>query len=71
MSTNRHEELLPSFARRETFFGTNNTDGGAEIAIAGVPLDIGRVVREGQTKNEGCQRNADPQTRQYFQRSGT
>jgi len=37
---------LPTFALRETFFGTDKT-GGAAISLAGVPMDIGTTNRAG------------------------
>ena len=48
---------LPSFAARETFFATDKLEG-AEISIAGVPLDIATTNRAGARDGPAAVRRA-------------
>ena len=59
MSDNdRHSRPLPTFAARETFFGTSNTTPGAAISLAGVPLDIATTNRAGARDGPAAIRRA-------------
>ena len=57
-SKDRHSRPLPTFAARETFFGTNNTTVGAAISLAGVPLDIATTNRAGARDGPAAIRRA-------------
>ena len=48
----------PTFAARETFFGTHNTSPEAPLAIAGVPLDIATTNRAGARDGPAAIRRA-------------
>lgn len=52
------EELLPTFARRETFLGTDKTAPGSAISVAGVPLDIATTNRAGARDGPAAVRRA-------------
>lgn len=58
MSNKRHSRPLPTFAARETFFGTNNMTPGAAISLAGVPLDIATTNRAGARDGPAAIRRA-------------
>jgi agmatinase len=45
-SAGNTSQVQPTFAMRETFFGTDKT-GGAAVSIAGVPFDIATTGRSG------------------------
>jgi len=47
MPVDRHTRPLPTFATRETFMGTENTEPGHAVTVAGVPLDIATTNRAG------------------------
>ncbi|MCH7942530.1 MAG: arginase family protein, partial [Proteobacteria bacterium] len=57
-SNDRHSRPLPTFAVRETFFGTSNTTPGAAISLAGVPLDIATTNRAGARDGPAAIRRA-------------
>ena len=58
MSNDRHGRPLPTFAARETFFGTANTSPDAEFSLAGVPLDIATTNRAGARDGPAAIRRA-------------
>lgn len=62
MPQDRHERPVPTFAQRETFFGTANNKPDAAVAIAGVPLDIGTTNRAGARDGPAAVRRASRMT---------
>ena len=58
MSRKRLERPLPTFAARETFFATDNTDPGAAVSLAGVPFDIATTNRAGARDGPAAIRRA-------------
>ena len=58
MSNERHSRPLPTFAARETFFGTANTSPNAAISLAGVPFDIATTNRAGARDGPAAIRRA-------------
>lgn len=56
-SGRRRDRPLPTFAARETFFGTEKT-ADAEFAIAGIPFDLGTTNRAGARDGPAAVRRA-------------
>ena len=63
MPEDRHTRPLPTFARRETFFGTENiTPAGHAVTIAGIPFDIATTNRAGTRDGPAAIRRASRMT---------
>ena len=58
MSDHRLSRPLPTYATRETFFGTSNTTPGAAVSLAGVPFDIATTNRAGARDGPAAIRRA-------------
>jgi len=58
MTDDRNALPVPTFALRETFFGTDNTGDGHAISIAGVPFDIATTNRSGAREGPAAVRRA-------------
>lgn len=58
MTEDRNAAPVPTFALRETFMGTEHTDDGHAISIAGVPFDIATTNRSGAREGPAALRRA-------------